>query len=123
MYNEVHFGGDYFFKDEAFTGAKQTSDVFELGYTAGGIRIHGWIDGMAAAASGKTVKVSLLGGDTKDGEFNLLNETTVTAGASGGISGDIFGFIPDTELHYMKVEVTGAEGVSGKFSVAVEYVP
>ena len=48
---------------------------------------------------------------------------TVTAGASGGISGDIFGFIPDTELHYMKVEVTGAEGVSGKFSVAVEYVP
>ena len=122
MYNEVHFGGDYFFKNEDFTGAKQTSDVFELGYTAGGIRVHGWIDGKATAASGKTVKVALLASDSKDAGFAVLNETTVTAGDEG-VSGDIFRFVPDTDLSYMKVEVTGAEGVSGKFSVAVEYIP
>lgn len=119
---EAHFAGDYFFQDAAFSGAAQVSEVFELGNTEGGIRVHGWIEGSATTTSGKTITVKVQGADATDGEWADIATNTVTA-TSTAFTGDIIAVIPDTDKKYMRVSVTDAGGTTGKFTVAVEYVP
>jgi hypothetical protein len=120
---EAHFAGDYFFQDKAFSGAAQVSEVFELGNTEGGIRIHGWIEGSATTTSGKTITVKVQVADTADaGEWTDIATNTVTATGTA-FTGDIIAVIPDTDKKYMRVSVADTGSTTGNFTVAVEYVP
>lgn len=120
---EAHFGGDYFFKEADLSTTEKVSGVFGLGQTNGGLRVRGWIDGSAKAADGNTITVKLEAGDAKDGsDFEVIAQNVATAEGTS-IAGDIFSYIPDTDKQYMRVKVAAVGSVSGKFSVAPEYIP
>lgn len=136
---EVHFADDYFFQDaDLATGtAAQVSGVFELGNTLGGIRVHGWLEGDVASASGGSITAVLEVADAADSTgWTGIATNTVTAEAlstSGtgtaavvnyGISEDsIFSFVPDVEDNYMRVSVSNSTGMTGTFTVAPELIP
>ncbi len=120
---EAHFGGDYFFEKADFGGKEVVSEVFELGQTNGGLRVRGWVDGTATATSGKTITVKLeAGDDPSGGDFEIIAQNVITAEGTS-MNGDIFSYIPDTAKKYMRVKVTPDTGITGKFSVAPEYIP
>lgn len=126
---EAHFAGDYFFKDQALGTATdaQISEVFQLGNTEGGIRVHGWIEGSAASASGETITAKLQVGDLESStaatDWKDIETNVITADGTA-VTGDIISVIPDTEKKFMRVSVEHSTGVTaGNFTVAVEYVP
>lgn len=120
---DAHFGQDYFFQEAAFAAETLTSEAFELGCTEGGIRVHGWVEGSAAASSGAQVVTKLEVADSADAaDWREIESQAVTA-AGTALSGDLFSFIPDVDDKFMRVTVAAGSGVEGKFSVAPEYVP
>lgn len=122
---EVHFADDYMFRDAALAAdaTAQVSEAFELGCTLGGIRVHGWLVGEAACASGNTVETVLEVADTPDAaDWREIASNTVTATGTA-LSGDIFSFVPDVAEHYMRVKVSNSAGMTGTFSVAPELIP
>lgn len=121
--SEAHFDGDYFFQDKALASTALVSEAFELGNTQGGIRVHGWVEGSAKAASGDTIVTKLQVADTADATaWTDIFTNTVTADGTT-LAGDIISVIPETDAKFMRVSVTGSSGTTGNFSVAVEYVP
>lgn len=130
MFNnkEAHFAGDYLFKEASFGTATQTSAVFQLGTTEGGLRIRGYIDGGSAAtgASGGTITTTLQVADTEDATAWTNLESKTFTNTSTAFDGDFFSFIPDTDKLYMRAVFANstAFNTSGaKFTVAIEYVP
>jgi hypothetical protein len=125
---EAHFAGDYFFENQALgtTTAAQVSDSFELGCTEGGIRVHGWLEGSAACASGNTITAKVQVGDKADStagsDWTDVESSVVTASGTS-VSGDIVSVIPDTGKKFMRVSVANSTGMTGSFTVAAEYVP
>ena len=127
MFNdkEAHFEGDYFFKEQAFgtTTAAQTSGVFRLGNTEGGIRIRGFVDGNGTSASGATITTVVQVADEENSTAwtNLESKTFTAQGTA--LTGDFFGFIPDTDKRFVRCTVANGTAISGKFNLALEYVP
>ena len=122
---EVHFADDYMFHeaDLAADTAAQVSEAFELGGTQGGIRVHGWLVGEAACASGNTITTVLEVADAPDAADWREIASNEVAAPGTALSGDIFSFIPDVDEHYMRVKVSNSTGMTGKFSVAPELIP
>lgn len=133
MFNkpEVHFAGDYFFQDQAIGTSTdaQVSEAFQLGNTEGGIRVRAWLEGAAACASGDTITATLQVGDKADStagtDWTDIASNTLTATGTA-LSGEILSVIPETEKKFMRLSVArtaGTDGMTGKFTAAVEYVP
>lgn len=122
---EVHFAGDYMFEKAALaTGtAAQESSAFELGCTEGGIRVHGWLEGNAACASGDNITSVLKVADSPDATAWKPIATNTVSATGTSLSGDLFSFIPDVDAKFMKVGVANSTGMTGAFSVAPELVP
>lgn len=120
---DVHFAGDYPFKEKAITASVQTSDVFKLGGTLGGIRIRGYADGTITCKASDTVVATLEVAETADASaWTALESKTVTATGTSLI-GDLFSFVTDTTAKYCRVTVKGAADMTGTFSVAMELIP
>ena len=125
---EAHFAGDYFFQNQPLgtTEAEQISEVFQTGNLEAGIRVHGWLDGNAACASGNTITTKLQVGDKQDstssGDWTDI-ETKVITAEDTTISGDIISAIPETDKKFMRISVANSTGMTGAFTVAVEYIP
>jgi hypothetical protein len=118
---EAHFGGDYFFKDEAAGETAKVSGIFNLGQTLGGMRIRGWFTEASAGVGGKTITVKVEGANAVDAaEWTVLDNKTVTLVAE---KRDFYSYIPDSDMKYCRVTVTGGAGLSGKFNVAPELIP
>lgn len=118
---EAHFGGDYFFKDEAVASTAKVSGVFNLGQTLGGMRIRGWFTEAGADIGGKSITVKVEGAEVEAAEaWTELDSKTVTLLAG---KREFYSFIPDTELKFCRVTVTGGSGLSGNFNVAPELIP
>lgn len=129
--NEAHFDGDYFFKEQAIGTSTdaQISDAFQLGNTEGGIRVRAWIEGNAACASGDTIAATLQVGDKADStagtDWTDIASGTLTATGTA-LTGEILSVIPETDKKFMRLSVArvaGTDGMTGKYSAAVEYVP
>ena len=130
MFNnkEAHFAGDYLFQTASFSTSTQTSGVFQLGTTEGGLRIRGYIDGGNAAtgASGATITTTLQVADAEDATAWTNLESKTFTNSSTAFDGDFFSLIPDTDKLFMRAVVANstAFNTSGaKFTVAIEYVP
>ena len=125
---EAHFDGDYFFKEQSLgtTTAAQVSDSFQIGNTEGGIRVHGWLEGSAACASGDTVTTKVQVGDVEDStaatDWEDVESKVITSDGTS-VSGDMVSVIPETGKKFMRVSVENSTGMTGAFTVAVEYVP
>lgn len=122
---EVHFADDYMFKESGLASGTdaQVSEAFELGRTQGGIRVHGWLVGEAACASGNTITTVLEVADSPDAsDWREIASHEVTASGTS-LSGDIFSFVPDVDEPYMRVKVSNSTGMTGTFSVAPELIP
>ena len=128
---EVHFAGDYFFKEQAIGTSTdaQISDAFQLGNTEGGIRVRAWLEGSAACASGDSITATLQVGDKADStagtDWTAIASGTLAATGTA-LSGEILSVIPDTGKKFMRLSISrtaGTDGMTGKYSAAVEYVP
>lgn len=116
-----HFATDYIFKGATIASSAQTSGAVRLGEALGGIGIRAWVDGKIACTAADTVVVELQ--TSADGtSFSAYKSATTTATGTA-LSGDLFFEIPETDAEFIRVKVTGATGMTGKFSVAPEYIP
>ena len=129
--NEAHFDGDYLFKEQAIGTSTdaQVSEAFQLGNTEGGIRVRAWREGSAACASGDSISATLQVGDKADSTAGTdwTDIASGTLAATGtALSGEILSVIPETDKKFMRLSVSrtaGTDGMTGKYSAAVEYVP
>ena len=121
--NKGHFYDDFlFYKQDVATGTDAPEGaVRRLGQTQGGILIRGYTEGAVTCASGDTITATLKGADSETATAweTIASQTATATGTS--FSGDFFKVIPDTELKFMKLEVSNSTGMSGKFSAAIEY--
>ena len=123
MFNdrEAHFEGDYFFKEQAFgtTTAAQTSGVFRLGNTEGGIRIRGFVDGNGTSASGATITTVVQVADEENStDWTNLESKTFTAQGTA-LTGDFFGFMPDTDQRFVRCTVANGTPTPATFIAAL----
>lgn len=117
---EAHFDGDYFFKEATFGTATVTSEDFIIGNIEAGIRVRGWVEGTATCSSGATITSTLQVSDDKVNWEDFAVQTKEAT--STECTGEFFNIIPDTEKKFMRVALDNT-GVTGDFTVAVEYIP